>query len=80
MTTTEIVEGSPLHPGWRFQEFLWGRVHGWLDEATQRAAFVAAGPDSWVQAQALLATSDAKMVQDATAARRGERTTLECKP
>ena len=68
MATTDIAERPPLHPGWRFQEFYWGNVHGWLNEATQRGAFVRAGPDSWERAQALLTTSDAKMVQDATAA------------
>ena len=68
MATTQIAEGLPTHPGWRFQEYFWANVHGWFNEATQRGAFVRAGPDCWERAQALLATSDAKMIHDATAA------------
>ena len=68
MATTQIAEGLPTHPGWRFQQFYWGNVHGWLNEATQRAAVVRAGPDSWARAQALLAMSGAKMIRDMTGA------------
>ena len=67
VTSIEVTEGRPIHTGWRFQEFYWGQVHGWLDEATQRAAFVAAGPDSWDRAQALLATRAGHLVCDETA-------------
>ena len=67
MAHIEVTEGRPIHTGWRFQAFYWGQVHGWLDETTQRAAFVAAGPDSWDRAQALLATRAGHLVCDETA-------------
>ena len=70
MAETEFAGGGQRCLGWDFQELFWGRVHGWLHEASQRAAFVAAGDDSLERAKALLAEEPGtKIVCDATAAR-----------
>ncbi len=58
MATTEILTNPPEHEGWGHQIFHWAGidVDGWLEETTNRAAFVVAGPDSFERAKALIAT------------------------
>ena len=75
MARVESVRGESPHPGWRFCEYHYGAVHGWLEEASNRSAMVAAGFDSFERAQALLAGHaepaavryEGLMVLDATA-------------
>ena len=55
MAEVEFASGAAPQPGWRFCEYHYGTIHGWLEEASNRSAFVLAGPDSFERAKALLA-------------------------
>ena len=54
MAQIEFVSGASPQLGWRFNEYHHGTIHAWLDEASNRSAFVVAGSDSFERAKALL--------------------------